>query len=400
MKILAINLSTSGERIGGASISAELHSFNIYKFGVNINLWKMWSYDSIKSYEGLTVRYFESKSVLKKFSNFLPKKLIAIFLYSDIPKQLIAFNPDIVHIHNIIPSFELLKICRICKSNNIKLVITTHGFYECFYPALNTKFLGKLIWKLVVTLPVKKSISMIDAFLSLYPLEAKLLRQNKISNKKIFLVPNGVDKFYEEKPNDNEINYVLKKYNLKTNFPILFFTGNHTSNKGLDVVKILTKNINIQSTVIIGGRILDKNEPNLFVKDIYNKNVKVIFTDFLPIAEQRALYHISSLLLFPSKSDTLPLTIIEAMACGLPVIAFDVGGINFLLNDDCGYLIKPNCVEDYIRKVNLVLLDKNNLETKSKNALKRQKEIFSWSKAAEKTIDIYKSLNSPVYVND
>ena len=72
------------------------------------------------------------------------------------------------------------------------------------------------------------------------------------------------------------------------------------------------------------------------------------------------------------------------MACGLPVIAFDVGGINFLLNDECGYLIKPNCVEDYIRKVNSVLRNKKNLDKNSKNALKRQKEIFSWSKAAEK----------------
>ena len=251
MKILAINLSTSGEKIGGASIASELHTLNIYKFGVNVQLWKMWSHDSSKSYEGLTVRCFESKSFLQKFSKFLPKKLISIFLYSDIPKQLIAFNPDIVHIHNILPSFELLKICKICKSNNIKLVITTHGFYECFYPALNTNFLGKLIWKLVVTLPVKKSIRMIDAFLSLYPLEAKLLRHNKISNKKIFLVPNGVDMFYEEKPNDNEINYVLKKYNLNTNFPILFFTGNHTSNKGLDVIKILSKKIDIQSTQLL-----------------------------------------------------------------------------------------------------------------------------------------------------
>ena len=80
------------------------------------------------------------------------------------------------------------------------------------------------------------------------------------------------------------------------------------------------------------------------------------------------------------------------MACGLPVIAFDIGGINFLLQDDCGYLIKSNDVEGYIKKIIAILSNPEDLKSKSLNALNRQKRIFSWTKAAEKAIAIYENM--------
>ena len=112
---------------------------------------------------------------------------------------------------------------------------------------------------------------------------------------------------------------------------------------------------------MIGGKLLNNEEPKLFVKGLDNNNVEIIFTDFLSINEQRAIYNISSILLFPSKSDTLPLTIIEAMACSLPVIAFDVGGISFLLND-CGFLIDPNNTNKYFETITNLLKNKFELE--------------------------------------
>ena len=389
MKVLAINLSTSGNNIGGASIASELHTLYIHKLGIDIQLWRMWSHDYNKVKQGLHIRSFKSKTKLPLLRRFLPKRLISIFLYSDITKNLIKYKPDIVHIHNILPSFELLRICKICKTQNIKIVISTHGFYECFNVGFNFNILEKFIWKLVVTYPVKKSILKIDAFMSLYPFEAKLLKKNNILKSKIFLVPNGVDAFYERKPKKTEIKNVLEKYNINIENPILFFTGNHTSNKGLSVLRKLSRTLNIKSTIIIGGRLSSKNEPIIFSNGNNNKNVKVIFTDFLPIIEQRVLYNISTLLLFPSRSDTLPLTIIEAMACGLPVLAFDVGGVDFLLKDECGFFINPLSTDLFLKKVSLVLRNKKTLEKISKNAKDRQRKIFSWTTAATKAVEIY-----------
>ena len=81
MKILAISLSTSEEKVGGAYIASELHTTHIKKLGVNIELWRMWSCDSEQIKNGLKIRSFKSKSIFKFLTRLLPKKLISIFLY-------------------------------------------------------------------------------------------------------------------------------------------------------------------------------------------------------------------------------------------------------------------------------------------------------------------------------
>ena len=82
------------------------------------------------------------------------------------------------------------------------------------------------------------------------------------------------------------------------------------------------------------------------------------------------------------------------MACGLPVIAFDVGGISFLLDGNCGYLVDPSNTKKYLEEIPKLINNKFVLEHKSKKALARQKKFFSWSKAASKAIKIYKILNN------
>ena len=121
--------------------------------------------------------------------------------------------------------------------------------------------------------------------MSLYPLEANLLKGKKIPNNKIYLVPNGVDGFYEERPSNKEINCVIEKYKIDRSYPILFFTGNHTANKGLDIIREIYKNLNIKSTIVIGGRLSNKNEPKLFSKGIDRK----MYESFLRISYQLSI---------------------------------------------------------------------------------------------------------------
>ena len=64
MKVIAINLSTSGETSGGASIACEMHTAHIKQKGVDIELWRMWSNDNFNCINGLNIRSFETKSLL------------------------------------------------------------------------------------------------------------------------------------------------------------------------------------------------------------------------------------------------------------------------------------------------------------------------------------------------
>ena len=76
MKVIAINLSTSGKTYGGASIACELHTAHIKKKGVDIELWRMWSHDAFNCIKGLNIRSFKTKSLLSVFKGFLPKRIL------------------------------------------------------------------------------------------------------------------------------------------------------------------------------------------------------------------------------------------------------------------------------------------------------------------------------------
>ena len=391
-KIIAINLSTSENKIGGAAIAAKFQSIYTSKNIEGIELWRMWNKNGVKIEKGLKIRNFKSIFFIEKFRKILPKRLVSTFLRSNIVKELKKEKPCIVHIHNVLPSFEFYRIVKFCKRSGIFIIVSTHGFYEVFNPNHNFNFLEQLLWKIIVKIPIKKSLYLVDKIITSYPDEKIFLNSINIKSSNISIIPNGINPIYEKASSKKDIELTVEKYKINTSNPILFFTGNHTPNKGIDTVFKIARKLKINSTIVVGGRLLNDNEPLFYLKNFKSKYVTIIFTDYLTEKEQRAFYDISTLLLFPSKSDTSPLTIIESMARGLPVVAFNVGGIKYLLDNDSGFLINNlsfneyyNCVKDNIKNL-------SKLNIKSRNAKSRQKELFNWKRSALKTSKVYKNL--------
>jgi glycosyltransferase involved in cell wall biosynthesis len=84
---------------------------------------------------------------------------------------------------------------------------------------------------------------------------------------------------------------------------------------------------------------------------------------------------VSDLFLMPSEKESFGLAALEAMACEVPVISSNTGGIPELnIQGVTGFLSPVGDVEDMSRKA-LFILDRNNLPTFKKNALNRAKEF-------------------------
>jgi glycosyltransferase involved in cell wall biosynthesis len=73
------------------------------------------------------------------------------------------------------------------------------------------------------------------------------------------------------------------------------------------------------------------------------------------VSEERlkvAAYSAADLFLCPTRADNLPLVLLESMACGTPMIAFDVGGVRDLVRPGItGYLAQPESVTDFGRGI-------------------------------------------------
>jgi len=112
---------------------------------------------------------------------------------------------------------------------------------------------------------------------------------------------------------------------------------------------------------------------------------------FVSDADLPSYYNAADLFVLPSKSgEGLPLVALEAMACTLPVIATDVGGIREVLKEDYGKLVPPNQPE---------LLAEAVLDFAAQDFSQRKLELrammeekFSWDTNVERLIEIYEEL--------
>jgi glycosyltransferase involved in cell wall biosynthesis len=112
---------------------------------------------------------------------------------------------------------------------------------------------------------------------------------------------------------------------------------------------------------------------------------------FVSDADLPAFYNAADLFVLPSQSgEGLPLVSLEAMSCGVPVIATDVGGIREIVPEAYGKFVppsQPNAMAEAI----LELSQHNLLPLKEKlRAIVEQK--FSWEKNVEKLAEIYEQL--------
>ena len=93
-----------------------------------------------------------------------------------------------------------------------------------------------------------------------------------------------------------------------------------------------------------------------------------------------------SVFLFPSMIDTFGLVVLEAMACGKPVIACNRGGVPEVVGD-AGFLLEPDA-QQWQRTVNLVLSDSNLRRQRGERSLDRSM-CFSWEKTTERLLSSF-----------
>jgi glycosyltransferase involved in cell wall biosynthesis len=115
---------------------------------------------------------------------------------------------------------------------------------------------------------------------------------------------------------------------------------------------------------------------------------QVIFTGYVAAEELPLWYNAASLLAFPSLYEGFGMPIIEAMACGTPVIAADNSSIPEAVGE-AGLLFAPQVVESLLEKLTAVLHSPELADTLRERGL-RQAQNFSWECAGRQTAETYR----------
>lgn len=143
----------------------------------------------------------------------------------------------------------------------------------------------------------------------------------------------------------------------------------------LDVIKIVSLKHSDWKFIICGeGELLDDLNNKISILKI-SKNVKIIpFTK-----DVINLYKSSSLYVMSSRYEGLPMVLIEAQSCGLPIVSFDCpeGPAQIIHQNEDGYLVKLFDVNELADKINYLIENPNEIERLGKSAFENSKQFSS-----------------------
>jgi glycosyltransferase involved in cell wall biosynthesis len=181
----------------------------------------------------------------------------------------------------------------------------------------------------------------------------------------------------------------------KTQERYILYTGRLSHRKGLfDLIecgKYICKKYPDVSFVIPGKGIL-LNKLKTQVEKIGLKD-RFRFLGFVDRRKLIQLYQNAAVYVMPSHYEGLPTVLLEAMSCGLPVVATSVSGnLDVLSSGENGILIPPKSPEKMADAISL-LLDNESLRKKvGSNARKTIEEHYSWEVITNKFLKCYQSL--------
>jgi len=220
---------------------------------------------------------------------------------------------------------------------------------------------------------------------------------------KIFVSYNGVDpqKYNPESVSAEQIKKIREYYGLKDGELMILFLGRLVGVKGVDKLimampHVLSK-VPKARLVIVGVGDLQEYLTNLTRTMRLDEYVRFRF-DFIPEEDRILHYAACDIAVFPSLYEPFGIVALEAMSMEKPVVvgAAGVSGMREIVvpcsEEQCGYHIDPNNPSDIAWGVISALESPEKRKWLGKNGRKRVLAEFTWSKIAEKTIELYEKM--------
>jgi glycosyltransferase involved in cell wall biosynthesis len=202
----------------------------------------------------------------------------------------------------------------------------------------------------------------------------------KVSPKKLEVVYEAPGKEFK-KVSEKRVSQAKNKYGLKGKYLLAVATIEPRKNFPgiLEAFTIFLKSNPDFSLVIVGKLGWDK-----VIARIMAKTDRVTLTGYIPTSDLVSLYNGAQCLLFPSLYEGFGLPILEAMACGCPVVTSNTSSMAELVGKSA-ILVNPSSPEKIAIAINQALRQRPELV---RRGLERAKK-FTWERAARQTLKVY-----------
>ncbi len=202
------------------------------------------------------------------------------------------------------------------------------------------------------------------------------------------IIPNGID---TEKFTNLSKDEVRNKLGIKKDEKIIIFVGTLKFVKGIqylvEAMKIISKN-NPEAKLILIGDGDERENLKKFVESLGLVGC-INFLGRKPNEEIPEYMVASDIFVLPSLSEGFTVTILEAMASGLPIVATNVSGLPEITKEgENGFLVEPKNSQQLAEKILFLFQDDNLRKKISENNLKKAQN-YSWSKVVKSLESVY-----------
>jgi len=304
-----------------------------------------------------------------------------------IPKYLLLsggflknYDFDIVHFRTIRPFWGILTFKRI--------VTTTDSVWAALRPR---RFLDKCktLWTKGIHWFYKEFLDFVIT--TSYSAKRSLVKYARIPEHKIKVIYNGVDFDKFTPMNEEELDSFRKKHGIDYSY-ILHVSNYHPIKNPVILVKSFykCKKKGIKHKLVIVGARWEKSRIMEIIDKLgLKKDVK--FFGFASQEELRGFYNGASLFFFPSLKESFSFVILEAMACGCPVVSSNTYSIPEIAGDAALLASTPRSSSEFSDLIFQLLSDESLRTELSKKSLIRARK-FSWEETARKTLETYKEV--------
>lgn len=313
---------------------------------------------------------------------------------------------DILHFHGTHGYFNYLALPALTK--NKPAVFTFHDMWaltghctysydcerwqtgcgRCPYPEVHPPIKRdntRLEWKLKQWIFNRANLSVVV----LNKWLAEKVTHSILSHFPLYHIPNGVDMEVYKPLNTNQSR---SRLGIPPHKKVLMFMALDLKDyrKGADLLLKSLQNLpaSLKSNIVL---LLMGRDGKVLAEAVDLKTVDLGYVRDEHV--KAAAYSAADLFVFPTRADNLPLVLQESMACGTPMVSFDVGGVPELVRPgQTGYLAKPESAEDFKKGIIKLLKDDQLRHNLSKQCRVIAVEEYSLALQVKRHINMYKSV--------
>jgi glycosyltransferase involved in cell wall biosynthesis len=288
-----------------------------------------------------------------------------------IGKAIECFKPDIIHVVN--PAILGLAGIFYAKQLRLPLVASYHTHLPKYIKYYGFGWCEGLLWELLKLGHNQAALNLCTSTVMVHELTVHGIERTNLWQR-------GVD------TESYHPSFATDAMRVQLMAPLLLYVGRLGAEKEIDRLKPILTALPKARLAIVGDGPHREQLQTLFA------NTNTNFVGYLQGAELASAYASADAFVFPSRTETLGLVLLEAMAAGCPVIAARSGGIPDIVTDgENGYLFDPLDEQGAVRATQKLLADPYQRE-KMRRQARLEAERWSWQAATHQLQDYYQQV--------